>query len=348
MTKPAQYIPRWLTFSANIEADDTGWIFTEIPPDVFVNETLWPWHLEYLAITGLPPWGSLPIGDTAQFWGGLGSCINLELGISGVSDINQVVATAGTVMSHKKRFIKGPVTNQGRRAGYNNAMSFHRFKHPYILARGNGFQVLFNNSSDTFQYDAQSAYKGIPTFVAYGRGLTSGQPAMLAGTYMQSDRPAGTLLDPPIAGGSGISFNSADLVNDGEEDILIHEIGLAYPFDSYSVAHTVDSLGDPYLDLFALYSNYLINPINGPKWMPGSDPLPMMGVCPFDFPWPLAGVSAVIPVLQVPAVYEFPEQTRLLRRQRLSVRMSNNAKVTGSTTIPIRTNVTLFGYLEVR
>lgn len=347
-TKPTRYVPRWLHFSANIESDADGWHFTEVPPNVFANETIWPFRLESLAITGLPPYAPLPLGDSAQFWGGLGTCINLELGISGTADVNQVVGTAGAIMSHQQRRIKGPVAPNGAAADYLDDTLFKRFKYPYLLARGNGFSVEFVNTRDEFIYDnhpALATYGGIPAFVAHGVGVTSGQPVMLAGSYRQTDAP-GTW--PTVAPGSGVTFDGADLVNDGHEDVLIHSIGVSYPYRN--VAHTVTPPPEDieFLSLFALYSRYLINPINGVKWMPGSDALPIMGICPDEVMWPMVGSAPVAPVLQIPAIYDFPPNTLLSRRQRLSVKMSNHAVVMPGLTAPIRANITLFGYLEVR
>jgi hypothetical protein len=346
--KAIRYIPRWLHYQANIAAEALtsvnfdGWNFTEIPPNVFANETIWPYRLDYLAITGLPPYATLPLGDTAQFWGGMGTCVNLELGISGSSDVNQVVTTAAAVMAHKKRYIKGCVSEAGIQMFYNDSSLSFKFAHPYLLARGNGFNVQFKNSLDDMQYSgAGSAYNGTPAFMAHGVGMTTGQPRQLACVYTNTDNPR---MVPVIPGGALVTFDGADLVNDGEEDILVHEIVLTYP------ERLAEYTTGPFLNLCALYSNYQINPINGPKWMPGSEPIPLMGICPRDFPWPLGTANNAIvtrPLVQVPAVYDFPAGTTLLRRQRLSVRMNNNAIVAPATNIPIRLNVVLFGYLEV-
>jgi hypothetical protein len=349
--KATRYIPRWLHFQANIEADTDGWHFTEIPPNAFANETIWPYRLDYLAITGLPPYATLPGGDSAQFWGGLGTCVNLELGISGASDVNQVTTTAAAIMAHNKRYIKGSISEISRQMFYNDGVLGFKFKHPYMLARGNGFNVQFKNSSDDFQYmkvlDSDlPTYRGTPAFMAHGVGVQSGQPKQFAGTYVDTDDPR---VVPTIGGGVALTFSGADLVNDGAEDVLINEITMTYP--ERLATHTIDSNGLPFLNLCALYSNYQINPINGPKWMPGAEVLPLMGICPREFPWPLTTVNVSVvtrPLLQVPAVYDFPPGATLMRRQRLSVRMNNNAFVAAGINIPIRTNITLFGYLEVR
>jgi hypothetical protein len=352
--KATRYIPRWLHYSANIAADAAGFVFTDIPPNAFANETIWPFRLETLTLSGLPPFYGTPLGDFCQFWGGLGTCVNLELGISGCSDVNQVTATAGTIMAHRKRFVKAPVSvlETNLVVGIPNIDdgAFHRFKYPYLLARGNGFNVTFVNNRDDWQYDAvlgqNGAYNGFPAFAAYGRGVTSGQPVMLAGTYRMTDRPNGF---PVIASGSGITFNSSDLLNDGHEDVLIDTIGVTYPYQRSNVAYVCDSTGLPFQVLYGLYSNYLINPINGPKWMPGSEPISAIEICPFEIPTPLSGTFNATPQLHVPAVYEFPPDTVLLRRQNLSVRLGNNTLLpVGGFITDLRANVTLFGYLEVR
>ena len=176
--------------------------------------------------------------------------------------------------------------------------------------------------------------------------MTSGQPVMLAGTYRLSDQPNSF---PVIARGSGVTFNSSDLLNDGHEDVLIDTIGVTYPYQRANVAYVCDSTGLPFQVLYGLYSNYLINPINGPKWMPGSDPISAIEICPFEIPTPLSGTFNATPQLHVPAVYEFPPDTVLLRRQNLSVRLGNNTLLpVGSLSTDVRANVTLFGYLEVR
>jgi hypothetical protein len=249
-------------------------------------------------------------------------------------------------MAHKKRYIKGCVNEAGIQMFYNDSSLSFKFEHPYLLARGNGFNVQFKNSLDDFQYSGStSAYNGTPAFMAHGVGVVTKQPKQLACVYTNTDNPR---ILPVIAGGALITFDGADLVNDGEEDILVHEIVLTYP--ERLAEYTLDSLGAPFLNLCALYSNYQINPINGPKWMPGAEPIPLMGICPRDFPWPLGTANNAIvtrPLVQVPAVYDFPAGATLLRRQRLSVRMNNNAIVAPAVNIPIRLNVVLFGYLEV-
>jgi hypothetical protein len=341
--KATRYIPRWLHFKANVTSDLTGFQFTEIPPNAFANEGIWPYHLEYLTISGFPP--GPPTGGVlpGYFWGGVGNCVNIELGISGVSDINQVTATATTIMGHGPRAVLcppySPISNGGAPPYYDDVF-IQKLKYPYLLNRGNGLNVEFRSARDDWQYDAlNQPYQGLPAFAAHGRSLKGNHPVMIAGNYRTTDDPN---VFPAINGGGGISFNKADLVNDGKDDVLLDTLCFSCPLINVAC---IDNSGHG--PLIGAYSEYLVNPINGPKWMPGSNPIPLMGLCPGSLPWPMQ--FGVQPIVHTPAVYQFPESTVLNRRQRLSVRMFNNAMYPAAQVVsmPVRVDVTLFGYLEV-
>jgi hypothetical protein len=342
--RAAKYVPRWLHFKANVSVDLTGYLFTEIPPNAFANESVYPYHLEYLTISGFPP--GPPAGGILPgfFWGGVGNCVNLELGISGVSDVNQVTATATTVMGHGPRKVLCPSYSPiggGGAPPYYDDVFIQKLKYPYLLSRGNGFNVEFRSSRDDWQYDSSGAqYLGVPAFAAHGRSLKGNHPVMIAGTYRDNDNPDAF---PVINGGGGISFTKADLVNDGKDDVLIDTLCFSCP-----LLNVADIDGQGHGVLIGAYSEYLVNPINGPKWMPGSNPLPIMGICPGSLPWPMQW--GVQPIVHTPAVYQFPSSTILQRRQRLSVRMFNNAVYPAvvPVSMPVRVDVTLFGYMEVR
>lgn len=339
------YIPRWLHFKANVSADLTGFAFTEIPPNAFANESIYSYHLEYLTISGFPPGAPIGALTSGFFWGGVGNCVNLELGISGVSDINQVTATATTVMGHGPRKVLCPSFSPlggGSPPPYYDDVLIQKLKYPYLLSRGNGLNVEFRSSRDDWQFDAINVYQGVPAFAAHGRSLHGNHPVMIAGTHRDSDNPD---VFPIITGGGGISFNKADLVNDGQDDVLIDTLCFSCPV--LNAATITDQFGVGKVAI-GVYSEYLVNPINGPKWMPGSSLIPIMGICPGSLPWPMQ--NGLQPIVHPPAVYQFPSSTVLRRRQRLSVRMFNNAVVpeVAPVSMPVRVDVTLFGYMEVR
>jgi hypothetical protein len=341
--KATRYVPRWLHFQANVTADLTGFQFTEIPPNVFANETIWPYRLEYLTITGFPP--GIPTGGVVAggFFGGVGNNVNLELGISGVSDINQVTATATTVMGMSKREVLCPSYSPfggGNAPPYYDSPLVFKLKYPYLLAKGNGLNVQFRSSIDDYQFISNANYGASPSFAAYGHSAVGGNPVMLAGTFRTSDNPDAF---PVITGGGGISITKADLVNDGADDVLIDTLCF-----TYNELNIVNADATSFGVMPPLFSEYLVNPINGLKWMPGSDAIPIMGLCPGSFPWPVRfGTQASV---GMPVTYEFPASTVLRRRQRLSVRMSNRAVYPAvvPVSLPVRVNVTLFGYLEVQ
>jgi hypothetical protein len=344
--KPTRYIPRWLHYQANVTADLTGFQFTEIPPNAFANETIWPYHLEYLAITGFPP--GIPTGGIVPggFFGGVGNNINIELGISGVSDINQVSATATTVMGLGKRDMLCPpyqLFGGGSPPPYYDSPLVLKLKYPYLLAKGNGFNVEFRSNVDDYQFTAgivAAQYRGIPAFAAYGRSVVGNDPIMLAGTFRTTNNPD---VFPTITSGGSISLTKADLVNDGKDDVLIDTLCFTYP-----ELNSINADGGSYGVMPPLWSEYSVNPINGIKWMPGSETIPIMGLCPGSLPWPVKhGTQASV---GMPVTYEFPESTVLRRRQRLSVYMSNRAVYPAVVPVPlpVRVNVTLFGYLEVQ
>jgi hypothetical protein len=346
--KATRYIPRWLHYQANVSADLTGFVFTEIPPNTFANETIWPYHLEYLTITGFPP--GVPTGGVTPggFFGGIGNNINLELGISGVSDINQVSATATTIMGLGKREILCPpyqLFGGGGAPPYYDSPLTVKLKYPYLLAKGNGFNVEFRNSIDDYQFTAAiiaTTYQASPSFAAYGRSVAGNNPIMLAGTFRTTNDPD---VAPSMPKGGGISLVKADLLNDGSDDVLIDTLCF-----TYNELYGINADGSSFGVMPPLFSEYLVNPINGIKWMPGADPLPIMGLCPGSFPWPVrSGTQASA---GMPVTYEFPASTVLRRRQRLSVSMSNRCLYPEPpkpvVSLPVRVNVTLFGYLEVR
>jgi hypothetical protein len=339
--KATRYIPRWLHYRANVSADLTGFVFTEIPPNTFANETIWPYHLEYLAITGFPPGHQF----ASYFWGGVGNCVNLELGISGVSDINQVTASATTVMGHGVRDNLCPSLSATALliSPYYDGTFTHKLKHPYLLARGNGLNVEFRSTLDDYHFDPITIYRGNPAFAAYGRKVDSLDPVMLAGSFRTTDDPDSFLT---VTSGSGVSFGNADLVNDGLSDVLIDTLCFTYPL--LNVANVDSSAA--HQPMIGLYSTYLVNPINGPKWMPGSDMLPLMGICPGSLPWPVQ--QDLQPIVHMPAIYEFPATAVINRRQRLNVRLFNRAThmhvPPTPISMPVTVDVTLFGYLEVR
>jgi hypothetical protein len=186
-------------------------------------------------------------------------------------------------------------------------------------------------------------YNGYPAFMAHGVGVTTGQPRIMAGMYRTSDFLSlqGVNATRPIPAGQGVTLNAADLVNDGEEDVLLHSIVMTYPqFNPGRFAINSQEPIPVQLAMTGVGPEYLINPINGPQWMPGSKTIPLLSICPLTCPVPLNFDWSLFG--HFPTVFEFCENTTLLRRQRLSVKFYDN--VTLSHTL----DVTLFGYLEVR
>jgi hypothetical protein len=142
----------------------------------------------------------------------------------------------------------------------------------------------------------------------FGTKVQSNKPAMFAGLFRHLNMPTG----------SSFSVETADLLNDGEEDVYVQSMQLTHP------------MADMQNILMGVY--WKINPMSGVTWM--DSPIHISGITPYT-----QGVflqRGIAPFSLTPL-----ENTYLYRRQRLGI------KLTPLVTEDQPVNLTLFGYLEV-
>lgn len=288
-----RYVPRWIHSRIALTALNGELV---VDPELFMNKTSWPMKIEHLTIFGYP------LDATGPFhrWFGVGPMVQAEIGMSGATDINLVPAYASAAFMRKEPFVQIGDIVQG---------TFFKFKHPYLLPRDGGITAEVHlNSDDTgaLTFDMTIKY-GI---VFHGVKVQTGQPVMIAGI----DRRIGA----PPPSGSTIVFDSADLMNDGEEDVLIHSMHLVHPMDDFNNI------------LMGTY--WKINPSSGLPWMDA--PVHISGITPY-----VQGLQTQRGILSYSLTPV--DDAYLLRRQRFGIKLS---PLTGEDQ-PL--NITLFGYLEV-
>lgn len=284
-----RYIPRWIHARAVVTSIGE----VTIDPEVFMNKTLWPLQVEHLTVFGYP------IDQAANYlgWGGIGPLLQGEIGISGSTDVNLVPSYVSASFGRRERHIQTGAYLQG---------TTMQFKRPYLLPRDSGFVVECQLNTDDVPMTLTTPMKhGVTIF---GTKVQSGKPAMFAGLFRHLNMPAGNSFD----------VEAADLMNDGEEDVLIHSMQLTHP-----MADMNETLSGVY---------WKINPASGLPWMENF--VHVSGITPFA--QDLFVRRGIIPFSLTPL-----EDTFLYRRQRFGI------KLTPLVTEDQPVNITLFGYLEV-
>lgn len=289
-----RYIPRWI--HTRVVVTSLGDVIA--PPEVFMNKTNWPWKIEHLTVYGYPL-DQVDDVNTYLGWGGIGPMLNGEIGISGSTDVNLVPSYVSASFGRKEPHIQTGAFLQG---------TTMQLKHPYILPRDGGFSVecTLNTDDVTADMTLDTAMKhGVTIF---GKKMQSGKPAMFAGLFRHLNMPAG----------NSFVVEAADLLNDGEEDVLVQSMQLTHPM--------TDMNGT----LSGVY--WKINPLSGLTWM--DSPVHVSGITPYA--QDLFVRRGIIPFSLTPL-----EDTYLYRRQRFGI------KLTPLLTEDQPVNLTLFGYLEV-
>jgi len=292
-----RYVPRWISseIAANMGAGQVT-----LDPDVFMNKTAWPFKIEHLTIFG---YASTSLGPApGDAWGGVSPIFNGEIGISGSTDINLVPAVLGASFFRKEPYIQ--------LGEYLNGMTF-KLKHPFILPRDSGFscevRLDTSPSKGSFPSDAPIRH-GV---ALHGYKIQSGEPTMFAALYRHAI----------IEDGSSVTIDAADLLNDGEEDVLIDRMQFTHPY--------VET------DAIPMSMSWKINPLSGLPWMENF--IPISGLAPYVqyLQNPPAPSLGMLPYSLTPL-----EDTYLYRKQRIGIKIT---PLVSDTIL----QVTLFGYLEV-
>lgn len=148
-------------------------------------------------------------------------------------------------------------------------------------------------------------------FFAYGRGVDSGKPYTFMG------------LSDDLSQFGEDEYYSVDVMNTGLEDVDIDRLGFDEVYNSYSTT-----------------TQFMVNPIVGVKWMPGEVEMPAKLIAPYTAFAPAANGDNALNKAQA---IQFPEGTKLRRRQRLRIRLRNT-----DTTNNVAVYIALFGYMEVK
>jgi hypothetical protein len=290
-----RYIPRWISSEVAV---NMGAGQVTLDPEVFMNKTAWPFKIEHLTIMGYAA-SALGVGDA---WGGVSPIYTGEIGISGSTDINLVPAVLGASF-----FRKEPYVQLGE---YLNGTTFN-FKHPFILSRDSGF-------SCEVKMDTSLSFLNLPNdnpirhgVALHGHRVQSNEPVMFAALYRHAI----------IEDGGSVTIDAADLLNNGEEDVLIDRIQFTHPYtDTDAILTTL---------------SWKINPLSGLPWMENF--IPISGLTPYVqfLQNPPASSLGMLPYSLTPL-----DGTYLYRKQRIGIKIT---PLVSDTVL----QVTLFGYLEV-
>lgn len=307
--KNMRRIPRWLYAEEVVPIDD----YIKLAPEVFRNDTIWPFNIEYLSIAGTPIYTD-ENASANYWWGGLGPRVDVEIGISGESDINLVPTYSSSVMSHYDpwRLARIQANNDNTPTGTTRVL-----KYPYRLPRDSGFHVKYRLREDLIGAFAESQdyiYKYPLSVIFHGVDVVTGEPVILGGSTENET----------YASSKEITLGNADLMNRGRHDVDIYDVVIqnSYPYNQWN-AHS------------GAFTHVIINPIIGERWMPGSDLIPYGHLAPLSFA-PLSTSDTG------PQAYFFPEDTYLNRRQSMAVKIINPNE-----TYVQPVSLALFGYLEV-
>ncbi len=284
------FVPRWRYQRVEIPASST----VEADPVVFSNTEIWPWDLRWLSLVGEPNVtdASAPYTTVA---GGLGTRLRFKLSISQWSSINLVACAGSAMMPHLHHPLPLP--------DWSVYAERFKFDLPVILGPDESMVCAVRNGDTTSASDFGLAFNGYRV-----RDDGSKEPAQLSGIY-----------DDTLAYQTTDTLDSADLYNDGESDLYLHEMLLDAP--------AADGV-------YGNKSWWRINPATGVAWMDNALLIPEGNICPFNRP----GFAEFD---EGPRAYEFPKGTVMRRRQRVSLEITNLSDVAQTA------DLALFGYLEV-
>jgi len=288
------FVPRWRYQRVEIPASET----IEADPVVFSNTEVWPWDLRWLSLVGNPnlTLASAPYDTNV---GGMANRLRLKMAISQWGSVNLVPVVAGAMMPQRHSPLSMPDWMVGG--------SRFGFDLPVILGDDENIVARVQNASDT------TAYRDYSLVLNGTRNREDGskEPEQLSGIYQYN-------LEP----GASDTLDDSDLYNDGESEILLHEMIL----DARSAIIVDNAYGNK--------ARWRINPATGIQWMDYPELIPEGNICPFNRPgfaeWD-----------EGPRAYEFPKGTIMKRRQRMTLKITNLSDVVQTA------DIALFGYLEV-
>lgn len=285
-----RYVPRWITSEV---AATVGMGQVTLDPEVFMNKTAWPLKIEHLTVFGWSNGASV-----ANKWAGASPMFLGEIGISGSTDVNLVPAQLGASFFRKEPFIQ--------LADRNNGTTF-AFKHPFLLPRDSGFSCEVRKDITLYGGGVPPSSNIRYGVALHGRRVQSNDPVMFAALYRYAE-----LVD-----GGSVTIDAADLLNDGEEDVMIDRIQFTHDYTG-----NFGMLG---------IMSWKVNPLSGLPWMENF--VPISGLTPYV--QYRGTIQGALPYSLTPL-----DDTYLFRRQRLGIKFT---PLSGDVTLQI----TLFGYLEV-
>jgi len=296
-----ELVPRWLWQEVTIP--QSGEII--IDPSNFANTTAYPMVLSWLSICGKVATAGAPYDDAA---GGVVRRLNVEVGLTGYSDIN-LVPMVGTAFFCGKRFRQKDLGNASATTVVSADLEIPR---ALRIPRDGGLVVSCQNIHDPD--DDVSLIS--PSIVAQGYHDDSKIPGVLAGRHTETITSA---TGPQL-------FNSSDLLNRGREDFIITSITVT--------DRAVRAAGEGIEIIPQLTSAaWRINPVTGVEWMPQPDPIPTGCLSPFTRLYDVYDEG--------PKVYEFPKNVVLQPRQRLGIKLTEQSAAAQTVYICLR------GELEV-
>lgn len=276
-----EFVPRWLWQEVTIP--QSGEIV--IDPSTFANTTPYPFRLNWLSLCGDVSLGGAPYNNKS---GGVLRRLNVEIGITGYSDVN-LVPMVGTAFFCPRRQDQKDYLGASYYP-YGISLALPR---TIRVPRDGGLVVDVQNISDPA--DEITIYD--PSIMAQGYHDESKIPGILAGRFDESVVPGGPHR-----------LNCADLLNNGREDFMMTSLSV----DSAS-AVVEEGRDSTY---FTTLTNiaWRINPATGIEWMPQPSPIPVGCLAPFSRPYDLADEG--------PRAYQFTKNVVLSPRQRLSVKLT--------------------------
>jgi hypothetical protein len=303
-----QYIPRWLY--EEFQLDDAA--TQKLPPTSFANTEVWPMRLKWLSVCGRTTLNTLFPWHLED--GGITRRIELEVGITGYSDVNIVPIGGHGLMAAERQLQKdmNSVTPDATAGNIEIArpVTVPRDGGLVVMVQNTGLRHLHGQEDDTFQ-------AVMPSIVFHGYHQQSRIPGFLAGR-----------LNKTLTIGQQDTIDAADLLNNGREDFIITQISA----DAGDCLYPSGEIPHYFYDLMSLA--WKINPSSGVQWMPRERPIPIGCLAPFSRMLDLFDIG--------PKAYVFPDNVILMPRQRLGIQVTELSDMTQSL------HICLFGELEVK
>lgn len=295
-----EFVPRWLW--QEIKVPQSGEVILDASN--FANTTPYPMRLHWISITGNVALAGAPYDNAS---GGVMRRLNVELGITGYSDIN-LVPFVGTAYFAARHHIQKDYLPANGVSPCANMFIPRAIRVP----QDGGLVVEVENIED--RSADLTLYK--PSIIAHGYKDESRIPGFLAGR-----------LNENITNDGGKKvIDATDLLNKGREDFIITDISL-----DTKCSNKIDETTTQYSQMTNVA--WRVNPLSGIQWMPNPNPIPVGNICPFTRQYDQADEG--------PQVYDVPENTVLQPRQRLSIKLTEVSAAAQSI------NVCIHGELEV-